>query len=568
MALEGARTPYLGAGGPAGGVTVVRLYLVVAVVVVVVVVVLLADNHHNATTGRGAAMPSYDAQAVKEAVNLVDLAGADTQLRRISGDEHAGPCPKCGGDDRFHVTPEWWFCRQCHERRGDAIGYVMWRDDLRFPDACEVLGGQRTALGGPRTGNTRRTAPPAVRIPTTAPPGDLWQGRARSLVAYCEALLWETPAALAHLRGRGLREDTIRAARLGWSEGYPRGRGRGEDPARWGVDPAKYPYGIRIPRGWVIPCEVGGQLRYIKVRRPPEDIAADTARTGKDAPKYLCVAGGPTAGVVYGLDDAQGATDVVLCEGEINALTLGQALEGVAGVVSVGSASSPPPGADALRVLARVPRPWAAYDHDEQGERGAGNLQALWARVQPLSWPWGDRGDKYDIADAGRDGEDLAAWCVPQLGPSEPDRRRDWLAYHLRRLDDAALEAGADDTDPALRVWLALWGELEALGRQNVAKRNVAAAQSATKRHLAPGSSLVGFPTTSTTSQQVAPRATKGYPGGWNPPRPAGDPAWPSDPDWPGPGWEVCEAPSWAALEAPHHRRWATNGAGRWVSGP
>ena len=105
-------------------------------------------------------MPSYDAQAVKEAVNLVDLAGADTQLRRLSGDEHAGPCPKCGGTDRFHVTPEWWFCRQCHERRGDAIGYVMWRDDLRFPDACEVLGGQRTATRGPRTPNTRRTAPP------------------------------------------------------------------------------------------------------------------------------------------------------------------------------------------------------------------------------------------------------------------------------------------------------------------------------------------------------------------------------------------------------------------------
>lgn len=522
---------------------VVRLYRVVAVVVVVVVVVLLLQPPGATTTDLGGAMPSYDAQAVKEAVNLVHLAGADTQLRRLSGDEHAGPCPKCGGDDRFHVTPEWWFCRQCHERRGDAIEYLRWKDGLSFPDACEVLGGQRTATSGPRTKNTRGTAPPAVRIPTTAPPGDLWQGRARSLVAYCEALLWETPAALAYLRGRGLREDTIRRARLGWSEGYPRKGGRGEDPARWGLDATKYPRGVRVPRGWVIPCEVGGQLRYVKVRRPQEDIAADTARTGKDAPKYLCVAGGPTAGVVYGLDDAQGATDVVLCEGEINALMLGQALEGVAVAVSVGSASSPPPGADALRVLARVPRPWAAYDHDAAGERGADKLQALWARVRRLSWPWGDRGEKYDLADAGRDGEDLAAWCVPQLGPSEPDRRREWLTHHLQRLDDAALEAGVDDTDPALRVWLALWGELEALGPDPARPRR-RAAQSVANRNVAPGSS------------------------GWNPPRPAGDPAWPSDPDWPGPGWEVCEAPSWAALEAPHHRRWATNGAGRWVSGP
>jgi len=520
----------------------------------------------NVSDSLGIAMPSYDAQAVKEAVNLVDLAGADTQLRRLSGDEHAGPCPKCGGDDRFHVTPEWWFCRQCHERRGDAIEYLRWKDGLSFPDACEALGGQRTATSGPRTGNTRRTAPPAVRIPTTAAPGDLWQTAGRALVATCEAELWRQPDKLAYLRGRGLRDDTIRAAHLGWSWGYKR------PPERWGLDPAKYP-SVKVARGWTIPCEVGGQLRYVKVRLSPEDLAAWKARLvaqGKDneePPKYLCVAGGPTAGVVYGLDDAQGATDVVLCEGEINALMLGQALEGVAVAVSVGSASSPPPGADALRVLARVPRPWAAYDHDAAGERGASKMTALWARVRRLSWPWGDRGDKYDIADAGRDGEDLAAWCVPQLGPQEPDRRRTWLEHHLQRLDDAALEAGADDTDPALRVWLALWGELEALGPDPARPRR-RAAQSVANRNVAPGSSLVGFPTTSATSQQAAPRATKGYTGGWNPPRPAGDPAWPSDPDWPGPGWEVCAAPSWAALEAPHHRRWATNGAGRWVSGP
>ena len=41
-------------------------------------------------------MAKYDPVAINAAVNLVDLVGADTSLRRVSGEEHAGPCPKCG----------------------------------------------------------------------------------------------------------------------------------------------------------------------------------------------------------------------------------------------------------------------------------------------------------------------------------------------------------------------------------------------------------------------------------------------------------------------------------------
>lgn len=399
-------------------------------------------------------MPSYDAQAVKEAVNLVDLAEHDTRLRRVSGDEHAGPCPKCGGRDRFHVTPSWWFCRQCHDKRADAIEYLRWRDGLTFPEACAALGGAPTA---PRMQNTRRAAPTLAAIPDTAAPSAAWQERARAMVAHCASLLWENPTALSYLHSRGLRDETIRAAGLGWCPG-----GWRDDPARWGLDPAKYPRGIRPPRGWVIPCEMGGELWYVKVRRPQADLDAEQAR-GRDPAKYLCLPGSCKRGAIYGLDTARGATDVLLVEGELNALTVRQELAGVAAVVSMGDAGNRP-GAAALRVLGRVPRPWAAYDHDKAGEDGAAALGELWARVRPLAWPWADRGDKYDVNDAHLDGENLAAWAIPQVGPPDPDKRRAWLEYHLRRLDDAALEAGADDTIPALRAWLALWGEWERIG--------------------------------------------------------------------------------------------------------
>ncbi|MBC8076102.1 MAG: hypothetical protein H7Y32_08520, partial [Chloroflexales bacterium] len=75
--------------------------------------------------------------------------GGDTNLRwvaRTAGDEYAGPCPFCGGTDRFRVQPNaegrgrWW-CRQCGdgERWRDVIDYVRQRHHLSSRDACDYL---------------------------------------------------------------------------------------------------------------------------------------------------------------------------------------------------------------------------------------------------------------------------------------------------------------------------------------------------------------------------------------------------------------------------------------------
>ena len=64
---------------------------------------------------------------------VIDLAREDTQLKKVSIHEYAGPCPGCGGKDRFHVHLSKrdgrgaWMCRVCHpaeqEGWGDAIEY-------------------------------------------------------------------------------------------------------------------------------------------------------------------------------------------------------------------------------------------------------------------------------------------------------------------------------------------------------------------------------------------------------------------------------------------------------------
>ena len=44
-----------------------------------------------------------------------------------SSGEYSGPCPKCGGTDRFYVRPDGSFaCRQCNPRGGDVVDFYQW----------------------------------------------------------------------------------------------------------------------------------------------------------------------------------------------------------------------------------------------------------------------------------------------------------------------------------------------------------------------------------------------------------------------------------------------------------
>ena len=70
-------------------------------------------------------------------------------LRPASG-ELVGPCPRCGGDDRFSVNPQRgvFYCRkECGPHcKGDLIALVRFVLDKSFPDALEWLVGPRQEL--------------------------------------------------------------------------------------------------------------------------------------------------------------------------------------------------------------------------------------------------------------------------------------------------------------------------------------------------------------------------------------------------------------------------------------
>jgi hypothetical protein len=92
-----------------------------------------------------------DITAIKAtAPDLLTLAENLTTLRKSSsteGGEWSGPCPFCGGRDRFSVQPYHkpearWLCRHCTDGKWkDVITFVERRDKSSFMDACRALFG-------------------------------------------------------------------------------------------------------------------------------------------------------------------------------------------------------------------------------------------------------------------------------------------------------------------------------------------------------------------------------------------------------------------------------------------
>jgi hypothetical protein len=83
--------------------------------------------------------------------DILDIArrhGVLSGLKKV-GDEYVGPCPRCGGKDRFAINarklggngkPGLFLCRQCTDG-GDVIDLEQFLSGTRFKDALKDLGG-------------------------------------------------------------------------------------------------------------------------------------------------------------------------------------------------------------------------------------------------------------------------------------------------------------------------------------------------------------------------------------------------------------------------------------------
>lgn len=341
-------------------------------------------------------MKNIDLEALKNSVNLCDLAGQFTTLAG-RGKELKGPCPRCGGKDRFYVQREFFACRKCHPRRGNAIDFACWLRGCDFMEAVTWL-----SNGNPPTlAEPPAPRPPRPRWPPLQPPPQIWQHRAAECVTYAQAQLWQ-PAGrpgLDYLLSRGLTEATIWAAGLGYNP-----KDVTDQAARWGVTDRPT---VWLPAGVVIPWYVDNGLHRLNIRllKPRRD------RTGNEL-KYIGPPGWAGANPLYNADSITPHKPVILVEGEFCALVITQEAGELVTAAATGSKDSAQGGRWIARLTA-APQVLVALD----AEPGKGDEAARrWLELLPNAKRW--RPMLKDPGDMHRAGLSVRGWVEAALQPA------------------------------------------------------------------------------------------------------------------------------------------------------
>ena len=286
---------------------------------------------------------------------------ARLELKR-TGAEWCGPCPLCGGIDRFHVGRKrdgtaLVGCRGCIDGQPEAVRAKQFAELLRavFPERFEPASrasGCRSALRPPRT---PRTPPAPAEFPSEA------RGAA---IAFARRLFD------AAVPADGSLGCVYLSSRFAWP---PTGIGP-KLPAsvRW-LDRSRAPSKVDAVRWYGLPAGAAGCLVFAWVRPGPEEAATPrgkddtTAAARLEAVSLLAVSAdaervpwlsskrkiyvvGPRAGCVFEARASDPGETVHVAEGEISALALALAPWCEPGrVLATGTASSLPGIVEHLR---------------------------------------------------------------------------------------------------------------------------------------------------------------------------------------------------------------------------
>lgn len=335
------------------------------------------------------------------------------ELKKVAttrGGEWQGPCPGCGGDDRFHVHPEvgkdrefpgTYWCRQCG-KKGDTIQFLIDFEGLTFVEACARLGKPLDSYYNRRP--PKQAGPgPCFQPRQYEAPAEIWQAKALKLVQWSYEKLYENEDWLNYLTGRGISETSVDRFYLGYNPGDDHGRDLFRSREGWGLsviesEKGGRPRALWLPKGWVVPWfGRNGTVARIRIRRP---------KPVEFGPAYYLVPGSSMETMIIRAFKPSGIFLVV--ESELDAFMVSEKAGDLVHVVATGSSSARPDEKSYQELAGGLVL--NALDFDQAGAREVEWWKANFKAVKRWPVPKGkDPGEAYQA------GVDIRQWVLEGL---------------------------------------------------------------------------------------------------------------------------------------------------------
>ena len=326
----------------------------------------------------------------------------------VYGGEWAGPCPRCGGNDRFIIWPFHpkspggrWFCRGCRADgvqhfSGDDVQFLVTFEGMEMRDAFREVGREMPA----RPASTWQASRPVARVSSSSSPFDpaRWRAAAEAFVAGAERRMVPDSPAYAHAMERGFRPDVIRWSRMGYVAGWTQHR-----YSDWGLlPPAGKDDLFKVPGpALVIPGFLpDGRICRIKLRKLRPDAFGKHYRLPGSSQNHVLAGEG-------------GRRPLVIAEAEICATLIFQECGDFADAMSMSGMSSHL-DPHAVELVRRAPLILEALDADEGGDKCRAMLRRAGVEdLQHLPIPAGKDPTEYS-----QQGGNLRTWVAGSLPAS------------------------------------------------------------------------------------------------------------------------------------------------------
>lgn len=359
--------------------------------------------------------PTWDKDDLKARVDLRDIVAEAWGPGKAHGDYvmyHA----RWRGDDHtpsFAVYENGFKDFGGSGEAGDVYTWLEREYGLTFGEAVRWL---HERVYGANAAPLMPRRPEATSTARNEPPSAGWQRAARAALERAQAYLWSKTPEAAKVRAylheaRGLTDETIRSYGLGYNPDWQR------TAYRYWSEQYKRKRRARLAPGIVIPwyrndalvalrvrCRVGALASWLK--RAPDTLK------GQELDKYRSYRGSKLAGRLYNGDALRPGGDVLIVEGEFDAMLAAQQLGERVTVVTLGSATNRLSRRlrDQLREQRRV---YTALDNDEAGAEATARLaRVLDERHIPLALPEGKDITEYVVEHGG----DLVGWFAVASG--------------------------------------------------------------------------------------------------------------------------------------------------------